>query len=275
MTKRFRLSQLLVLICAGIFLIWTLFPFYWLISSSFKVESEIMTVPPKFSFTPTVEHYRSVLTRGDFAKYFYNSVVIATGSTILSVTIGSLAAYSLARFRFRSKNAIMLMILACRMIAPISLLVPLFFLMRMIGLQGTLTSVAIAHTTVNLPLVIWMMNSFIKEVPIEIEESALIDGCSRIGLLRRIVLPLARPGIVAVTIFSVINSWNEYMYSLALTAGGTRTLPVGIAGFIDDFAVSYGSLTAASTLVMAPMLVLGILIQKQLIHGLTGGAVKQ
>lgn len=275
MTKRFSVSKLLVLICVAIFLIWTLFPFYWLISSSLKVEREIMTIPPKISFTPTMEHYLSVLTRGDFTQYFYNSVVIATGSTILSVTIGSLAAYSLARFRVRNKNGIMLMILACRMIAPVSLLVPLFFLMRIIGIQGTLTSVVIAHTTVNLPLVIWMMNSFIKEVPVEIEESGLIDGCSRIGLLRRIVLPLARPGIIAVTIFSIINSWNEYMYSLALTAGGTRTLPVGIAGFIDDFAVSYGSLTAASTLVMAPMLVLGILIQKHLVHGLTGGAVKQ
>lgn len=274
MRKHNRISSILIVAGVLIFLIWTLFPFYWLVSGSLKAERDIMTRPPKLMFSPTLDHYRQVFGRTDFVGAFQNSVVIAFGSTILSVIMGSFAAYSFARFRFKAKNFLLLLVLLCRMISPISLLVPLFFLMRILGLLGTRISVILAHATFSLPLVIWLMNSFFKELPIEIEESALIDGCTRVTLLRKIVIPLAMPGIVVVTILTVINSWNEYMFSLVLTAGGSRTLPVAIASFVDDFAISYGRLTAAATLVMVPMLILGILIQRQLVQGLTGGAVK-
>ena len=156
-----------------------------------------------------------------------------------------------------------------------ALLVPVFFILRSVGLQGTHLGLIIAHTTFALPLVVWVMTSFFREIPIELEQAALIDGCSRLGVLGRIVVPLAKPGLAAVAILSMIQSWNEFMFALVLTAGVNRTLPAGIATFIDEFTVSYGPLTAAATVIMLPVLILGFVIQKHLVRGLTMGAVNQ
>ncbi len=256
------------------FLIWNLFPILWVVITSIKPDRDVMTIPPRIQFKPTLEHYKFVLRRGNFLKYFLNSLIIAASSTCFSLFIGATAAYGFARYRFRYKRKMFLIILASRMIPPVSLVVPLFFLMRALRLLGTYWSMIIAHATFILPLSIWMMRSFFEDVPIEIEEQAMIDGCNRLQTMWFITLRLAVPGLAAVTLLSIIQSWNEFMFALVLTGGHLRTLTVAISGFLGDVVVFYGRVTAASTLVMLPMLILGIVIQKNLIRGLTMGALK-
>jgi len=262
------------LIIALVFLTWNLFPIVWVIVTSFKPDFDVTSIPPKFLFSPTLEHYQYVLGRGDFGSYFRNSVIVAAGSTGLSLLVGTTAAYALARLEFRGKNEMFLLILASRMVPPIALAVPLFFLMKFLGVLGTHWAVILAHTTFALPLVIWMMRSFFLEVPLEIEEAAMIDGASRLRTVWHVTLPLALPGLVATTLLCTINSWNEFMFALVLTGGTLRTLPVGISAFVGDVVVFYGRVMAAATLVMLPMLLLGFIIQRHFVRGITMGALK-
>lgn len=268
------LYQAFPLIMVLVFLVWNLFPIYWVLSTSFKPDADVTAVPPRFLFSPTLEHYRHVFGRGDFLNYFRNSVIVAAGSTGLSLLVGTAAAYALARLEFKGKNQVFMLILASRMVPPIALAVPLFFLMKYLGVLGTHWAVILAHTTFALPLVIWMMRSFFIEVPVEIEEAAMIDGASRLKTVWHVTLPLALPGLVATTLLCTINSWNEFMFALVLTGGTLRTLPVGISGFVGDVVVFYGRVMAAAALVMLPMLVLGFIIQRHFVRGITMGALK-
>lgn len=160
------------------------------------------------------------------------------------------------------------------MIPPIILVVPMFFVVNQLGLHGSLFAVVLAHTTFNLPLVIWMMKTFIDDVPVELEEAAAIDGSSLISTIWRITLPLAAPGIAATTVLTTILSWNEYLFALVFTGGGTRTLPVGIAGFMGDLVLDFGAVASAATIIMVPMIILGLLVQRHLIQGMSMGGVK-
>lgn len=269
-----RPTSAVPLLIVGIFLLWNLFPIFWVLSTSFKPDFDTTSMPPKFFFSPTLEHYQYVLSRGDFVTYFRNSVIVAAGSTGLSLLVGTTAAYALARLQFRGRDGIFLLILASRMVPPIALAVPLFFLIKFLGLLGTHWAVILAHTTFSLPLVIWMMRSFFLEVPLEIEESAMIDGATRLQTVLLITLPLALPGLVATTLLCTINSWNEFMFALVLTGGTLRTLPVGISAFVGDVVVFYGRVMAAAALIMLPMLVLGFIIQRHFVRGITMGALK-
>jgi len=254
-----------------IIVIWTLFPIFWVIMTSLKQPIDIISPIPKIIFKITLRNYIGLFERYDFAKYFFNSVIIGLSSTIISLVPGLFAAYSLSRFKVRGGNLVMTIALLVRMVPGIVIIFPLVQMFVYTHLYGTKWALILAHSTFLLPLTIWMMKGFFDEVPFEVEEAAMIDGCNRWRILSRITIPISLPGIISCFILNLIMSWNEFMFAMILTSGDNRTLPVLVAGFIEFVSIDYGKLTAASTLVMIPMLLFGIFIQRYLVKGLTGG----
>jgi multiple sugar transport system permease protein len=256
----------------------TLAPVYWLITISFKREIDQFAVPPKwFSFSPTLEHYADAFLARSFGQYLLNSLVVAVASTICALIIGSLAAYSLARFRLPRNldRHLALWILSTRMFPAIVTAVPLFLIMRDLRLVNTRLSLIIVYTGFNLPFVVWMMRGFFAEVPRDLEEAALVDGDSRLGALRRVVLPLVAPGLAATAVFCLIVSWNEFLFALVLTqTDDAMTLPVGIAGRVTQYGIKWGAMSAAAVVAMIPILAFAMAMQKYLVRGLSLGAVK-
>jgi multiple sugar transport system permease protein len=267
-------GRVLRAVIIGVFLLWTLIPVALIVITSFKLPVDIFTRVPRLIFHPTLINYANAFLQENFQAYFINSVIVATGTTVLSMLLGTSAAYSLARLRVLGARAIAFGVLICRMVPSIALVLPIYGLMQTLHLLNTYAAVIIAHTTFSLPFVIWMMLGFFQDMMVELEEAALIDGCSRWGAFWRIALPLATPGLAATTVLCVLFSWNEFLFSVVLTSVDTRTLPVTIFGFIGAVSVDWGGSSASATIVMIPMIVLGLLVQKYLTRGLTLGAVK-
>jgi multiple sugar transport system permease protein len=207
-------------------------------------------------------------------RYFLNSLIVSSGTTVLSLAVGCLAAYSLARFRFRAKRYMLLSILFVRMVPAVVLVIPIYTLWRSLGLLDTQQGLILAYLSFNLPFVIWMMRGFFVDIPVEIEEAALIDGCSRLSALVRVILPLAAPGIAATSIFALLLGWNEFLFAVLLTADRAKTLTPAILNYVTDRAILWGNLYAAASIVLLPVLVFSLAVQKHLARGLTGGAVK-
>lgn len=254
-----------------IIMVWVLFPIFWVIITSLKQPIDIVSTIPKIIFEPTLNNYRGVFERYNFIKYLFNSVIVGLMATTISLILGVFGAYSLSRFKVVGSNFLMMIALLVRMVPGIVLIFPLSRMFMYTHLLGTRWAIVLAHSTFLLPLIIWMMRGFFEEVPVEIEESAMIDGCSRWGALFRITIPLAAPGITACFIISLIMSWNEFMFAMILTSGQNRTLPALVVGFIEFISIDFGKLTAASVMVMLPMMIFGIFIQRHLARGLTGG----
>src|SRR5256714_1950794 len=256
----------------------TLAPVYWLITISFKHEMDQFAVPPKwFSFSPTLEHYVDAFVARSFAQYLFNSLLVAVASTACALVIGTLAAYSLARFRLPRNldRKLALWILSTRMFPAIVTAVPLFLIMRDLRLVNTRLSLIIVYTSFNLPFVVWMMRGFFAEVPRDLEEAAMVDGDSRMGALRRVILPLVAPGLAATAVFCLIVSWNEFLFALVLTqTNEAMTLPVGIAGRVTQYGIKWGAMRAAAVVAMVPILAFALSVQKYLVRGLSLGAVK-
>lgn len=219
-------------------LVISLAPGYWLITISLKHEIDQFAYPPRWiDFAPTLQHYRDAFSSGSFAAYFTNSVILAAISTLAALLFGLPAAYGLARFEWRNNwnNKIADWILSTRMLPPIVTIVPLFLMLRSVGLINSLPGLAIVYTAFNLPFVVWMMRGFFEEVPREIEEAAMLDGESRLGALLRIVLPLVKPGLAATAVFCLVVAWNEFLFALILTqTNAAMTLPVGIAARVTQ-----------------------------------------
>lgn len=272
--QKLHFSRVLRGAIIGVFLVWTLIPVALIVITSFKYPVDIFTRVPRLIFHPTLANYVNAFLQENFLAYFINSVIVATCTTALSMFLGTAAAYSLARLRVPWAGSIALGILICRMVPSIALVLPIYGLIQTLHLLNTYMAVIIAHTTFSLPFVIWMMYGFFKDMIVELEEAALIDGCSRWGAFWRIALPLATPGLAATTVLCVLFSWNEFLFSVVLTNVDTRTLPVTIFGFIGAVSVDWGGSSASATIVMLPMIVLGLLVQKYLTRGLTLGAVK-
>ena len=271
--KRILKYVLLLLVTLG-----SLAPVYWLITISFKHEVDQFAVPPKWiSFSPTLEHYADAFLARSFGLYLFNSFTVAVASTFCALLIGTLAAYSLARFRLPVKldQKLALWILSTRMFPAIVTAVPLFLIMRDLRLVNTRLSLIIVYTTFNLPFVVWMMRGFFAEIPRDLEEAAMVDGDSRLGALRRVVLPLVTPGLAATAVFCLIVSWNEFLFALVLTqTDDAMTLPVGIAGRVTQYGIKWGAMSAAAVVAMIPILAFAISVQKYLVRGLSLGAVK-
>jgi len=257
-----------------ILLVISLFPVFVLLTTSLKTQAQAFSIPPVWFFIPILENYVSVLFQERFLRYLSNSVIVALISTILTLITGALAAYVLSRFQFIGRSVFSIATLALRMVAPAVLVVPLFVLWSKFGLVNTKIGLIIAYTGLNLPFAIWVLMSFMRDIPVELDEAALIDGCSEIGIFFRIILPLVAPGLAAASIFVFRITWNEFLLALVLTNRYTRTLPVATSLYLTDHGIQWGKLTAMGTLIALPALLFTFLAARRLIKGLTAGAVK-
>jgi len=245
-------------------------PFLWMVLGSFKTTVDFLSYPPVWLFQPTLENYRQVFADNAFARYVLNSLLVAAGATFLGLLLGIPAAYALARWR---RSAMGIVLLAARMAPGIAFLIPLFVLFLQFHLVGSYVSLIASHLIFTLPLTVWLMVGFIEALPVEIEQSALIDGCSVPGVLLRVVVPLTAQGIAATSILAFIASWNNFLFALVLANENTKTLPVAVLGYIGYTSIQWGTLMAASCLITTPVLVLALCVQKYIVRGLVAGAV--
>ena len=279
LTRKTRKILHLVLIYVGITVITAalVFPFLWMVSTSFKEPAEIFTDIPHWipKHISLINYYKIWSPESGFPQNFKNSLIVATFTTIIAILLSTFAAYGLARFNFRGKNFFALGLLVTQMFPPVLLIIPIYLIMIGLRLVNTHAALVITYCTFAVPFSTWMLYGYFETLPAELEEAALVDGCSRVGTLFRIILPLAAPGIAAVALFSFILSWQEYMFALTLTrTADMRTLPVGISMLIGFREVLWGQLMAGSVIVTVPVVVLFVYFQKYLIKGLTMGAVK-
>lgn len=251
-----------------------LLPIYWIVTTSLKSDLETFTIPPKWIFRPIFDHWQDLLFERGFSAFLVNSIIICGSATLIALTFGSLAAYSLSRFRIPGSKHIAFWILSTRIIPPVTIAIPLYILMTQVRLMDTYEGMILIYTAINLPLAVWVMRGFFSEMPVAYEEAAMVDGCSRIGALARIVLPLAIPGLAATAIFCFLFSWNEYLFALLLTSVGRRTLPVATATFQTEREILWGQFTAAATICIIPATIFALLVRKYLVRGLTFGVIK-
>lgn len=262
----------LALVLAAIVLL----PFLWTFATSLKPLSEVNQYPPRWiSPHPTLRPYHDMFFYLPFSTYTLNSLLVACSAMVLTLAIGSLAAYAFARFQFRGRNLILLVFLLSQMLPGASIIIPLFQLLRRVGLYDNRFGLVLVHTALLLPFVIWLLYGFFQTIPREIEEAALIDGCSRMQALRRVILPLALPGLGATALFAFLGSWNEFFFALLLTSSDTtRTIPVGIGLFVGEYLDVWNQMAAAAVLFSIPPLLLFLLARKTFIKGLMAGASK-
>lgn len=253
-----------------------LFPILWMIITSFKDQRDIFTSPPVLFFTPTIEHYVTYLQRPDIQRRLINTVIVAIGSGVLSIIAGSMAGYALARIRLRGAGTIGALILLSRGVPPIALAVPMFLVARSLGITDQHITLILAYCTFLMPYVMWLMRGFFLALPKELEESAMLDGCSRFGAFFKIIVPISLPGILSTLIFSMILAWEELLFALVLTNRNASTIPVAIQGIAGDTinGANWAALTAVGTITVLPVAVFALLVQKWLIQGLSDGATK-
>jgi multiple sugar transport system permease protein len=250
------------------------FPLYWVIATSLKLRVDVFKMPPVWFFEPTLDNFRLVLT-SRFPGYFMNSLIISVGSLIVSLLIGVPTAYGLARLKTKKKRDIMFFILSTRMAPPAVFIIPFYILWSRLDLIDTHLALIVMYSLFTVSFVVWMMTSFFEEVPIEVEEAAWLDGCSRWGCFFKVSLPCVRGGLVAATILAILLSWNEFFYALILTAFDTKTMPVALPGYIGFVRMRWGELCAAATIVVIPVLVFALIVQKNIVRGLVGSAIEE
>jgi multiple sugar transport system permease protein len=252
-----------------------LFPLLWVLGLSLKTRLEVFADPPLFIWWPTFENYIDVLSRSDFLLAFVNTLVVAGGAVTLSLGVGVPAAYAFARFPFTGRSFLFFALLVMRMLPPIAVLVPMYVLFSKLGLTTTRFSVVLAYATFALPLVVWILRGFFEDLPRELEESAWIDGAGRYRAFLSVVLPLAKPGMVAAGILCLQLAWNDFLFAAVLTNNATQTLPVKMMTFsAGDSGVDWGGLTASGMLVILPTIIFAFWAQRHLAAGLSSGAVK-
>lgn len=271
-----RIAQYLLMLV--ILLIFS-FPLIWIMLTGFKTRGQAFAIPPVWFFKPTLQNFIEVFTgetaRGvTFSDVYLNSVVVAVISTIIPVALATLAAYSFARFNFPGKGILAIFVIGTRMLPPIAIVIPLYLMMVRADLIDTRLALIIAYSGLNVPFAIWMLRSFFLQIPRELEESAMIDGCTRLGALWRVILPLAAPGMAATGLFSFILAWNDLPFALVLTTSKAVTLPVAASRFRVDEGILWGNVGAAATLVLLPIMVGTLFLQRHIVRGLTFGSVK-
>jgi len=254
--------------------LWCLLPIYWLVATSLKRPVDVTARPPKFLFSPTFENYREAFQSPQIWGYFKDSAIVALGSTAVVLLIGIPTAYVLARYRFRGNADFGFWILTSRMTPPVAVLIPFFVMYVRTGLLDTYFGLIIAHVAFNLSIVIWLMKGFFEDLPPELEEAAFMDGAGHFQAFYQICLPVALPGIAAAGILAFMFSWNEFLFSLVLAGQHVRTVPVGLYGFVGYQQIQWGSLSAGAILMLVPVLAFVALFQRQLVRGLTMGAIK-
>ncbi len=275
---RERVKTWIVYAIVAFAVIYTVFPVLWLLTNSFKTRLDMFAMPPIWIVdNPTLYNYDQIFIKREYFTYMWNSTYVAMLTTLLSLVIGTLAGYALARFSYpgRMKYHVSFWILSTRMMPPIVTIMPLYIFFSFLDLLNTREALVIAYTGFNLPFVVWMMKSYFAEIPRDLEESAMVDGDTRMGAFFRIILPLARPGLAATAIFCLILSWNELLFALIITeTTSANTLPIGIAGRITQYKVEWGEISASGFAACVPIIIFAFIVQRHLVRGLSFGSVK-
>ncbi|MGB4407389.1 MAG: carbohydrate ABC transporter permease [Sphaerochaeta sp.] len=265
-TKKLLFALMLIVIIVPI-----LFPFVWMLMSSFKTQVDIISWPPKFIFKPVMQNYERVFVEQNFLRYMKNSVIVSVSSVLLSLLLGLPAAYSIARYK---QQKLSMFILVARLMPGISFLMPWYIVFSRLHLMDSFVALILSHMLICLPLVVWVMAPYFDSVPRELEEAAMVDGLTQQMAFLKILLPLSGPGVVTATTLSFIFSWNNFMFSQVLSQQKTRTLPIAVYNFLSYVEVDWGAVMAAAVVIMGPAILLTMFFQKYVVKGLTMGAVK-
>jgi multiple sugar transport system permease protein len=250
-------------------------PLLWFAQIAFKPQILAWEMPPKFIFMPTFDNFIKVFTSGkNFLNAYKSSLIVSIVTTIISLFLGTTSGYALARSDFKFTKYMGVWIILTRMAPPMIFLLPFYNMLRILHLSGTYLGIIITYLVIALPFVTWMMSSYFRTVPKEIEESAMLDGCNRFQILFKIAAPISLPALVTCTIFSFIYTWNEFLFALVVTGRGTKTVPIMIQGFMSSDGIEWGPLAASALIVILPVMLVAMINQKGFVRGLTGGAIK-
>lgn len=271
---RRRLSVGLRATVAGVVTFAFLAPVLWMVTTAFKTGNQAFSPQVQWFFTPTLDNFAAILGGSSFIYALMNSVQVSLISSFLTILLASGIAYPLARFEMKGKSAIAGTILSLRIVPPIVTIIPLFLVMRSVGLNGTLIAIITLHVFMNLPLAVWLLRGFFEDVPKEIEEAAQLDGLGHFSTFFRIVLPLAMPGVAATALLCFVFSWNEFLFASILSNAGSQTLTVALTQYVTPVGTQWTVIMAAGTLVAIPVWIAALSAQKYLVRGLTFGAVK-
>ena len=256
-------------------LLFILFPFYWTFITSIKPEAELYGAVTYWPKAFVWDSYKNLFTTTvNFLDAMKNSFVVAAATTIVSLTTSTLAAYAFSRYRFAGRRAMMALFLSNNMFPPVLLLIPLYSIMRKMGLLYTPGSLILAYTTFTIPFSVWLLNGFLNDLPLTLEEAALVDGCNRRTAFSKIILPILGPCLVATGVYIFMTSWNEYTFAVMFTNTQTRTIPVALKSLIGQLGVQWDLLTAGGIITIIPVCIMFFFAQKRLVEGLTAGAVK-
>jgi len=266
-----NIGHLLVLLLIIVFCV---FPFYWMIATSLKNQQDILSPTPKFLFSPTLENYQRAVSKFDVALSLENSLIVAVTTTLLSLLLGTPAAYAIARFEFKGKKDLWFWFITNRMLSPIVLALPFFILARNLKLLDSQVVLILIYLTFNVPIVIWICADQFRNIPKELDEAATLEGYNSFSIFWRIGLPLVAPGIAVSAIFSFIFSWNELLYALVLTRKYAQTAPVVATSFMSGYELPWGQIMATGTMIALPVIIFSIIVSRQLVRGLTMGAIK-
>jgi multiple sugar transport system permease protein len=275
-SRRYLLKHTLLYCILAVVLVWTLTPLLWMVLSSFKGPSAITASTPQLFFEPTLENYSGILAgAGNLLGNVKNSLIATVAATVISVALGSLGGYGLARSRMRGKHHLSFWIISTRMAPIAAVIVPLYILFRNLNLLDTLPGLTLAYLTFNLPFAIWIMSAFFADLPPALEEAAKIDGASRFRAFWSIALPLVKPGIATTSILCFLFAWNDYAFARTFSGPNSQTIPVAAARLVTQTGVDWGVMTAIGTIVVLPMILAGLVVRRYLVAGLTLGAVRE
>ena len=250
------------------------YPLYFAVTTTLKTNMDALSMPPKFVFEPTLQNIDHAFRDYGLWPALRNSIIISFANMLLTLAIGTPAAFSLSRGRFKAKRLLTFWILTSRMIPPIVMVIPFFIIARTTGLYDTHILIILVYLTINLAFVVWMMKSFFDDIPESLDEAALMDGCSELRAFWKIILPLSAPGLVSTAIFCLMFTWNEFLFALSLTEYRASTLPITFSKFIGFTGINWADMCAAAVTTMLPILVAATLVQKHIVKGLTGGAIR-
>ena len=260
----------------GLLMIFVLFPFYWMTVTSFKSEDQMRSLISMFWPSPVVlENYWQLLTKTDFLSWYRNSAIVSVSSTFVATAVGTIGAYALARLKFMGRAFMSSAVLITYLVPPAILFIPLYAQIRAFGLSDSLAGLIATYPSFTVPFVTWLLMGYFESIPVELEEAAMIDGATRFGAFRRVILPLAAPGVLAAALYAFTQAWNEFLYALVfITNVKLRTLPVGLSTFITGDVYGWGYLMAGAVLTTLPVIAVYIYLQKYMVEGLTAGSVK-
>ena len=269
--KAARIPHLLGLLAV---LVFAIFPFYWMVSSSFKTGADLLASPPQWLFAPTLDHYREVFADQKVTSAILDSLVVALCTTALAVALGTPAAYALARFEFRGKSDLWFWFISNRMISPIVLALPVYLLAQSAGLLDTHLVLILIYLSFCLPIVVWICTDQFRSIPPDLEQAARLDNANQWDIFWRIYLPLGLPGIAVSAIFSFIFSWNELLYALVLTRSAVQTAPVIATSYMSGYELPWGKIMATGTIIVLPVTIFALFVSRHMVRGLTMGATK-